>query len=79
MRNLSYELKNKSIDINKLEKYGFVKQDNGYVYNTKILDEQFEMSVSFSKDTNTSKLIDIFSGEEYVLVDVEATTRRVCW
>lgn len=74
MRNLENDLKNKTIDYNKLTEYGFEKQENKYILKTKIYNEQFEMIVSFSKEQNISKLIDIANEDEYVLVDVQEST-----
>ena len=71
MRKIINELKNKAIDFNKLLEYGFINQDNQYVFKTKIYSEQFEMIVCFSKEQNTSKLIDIANGDEYILVDIQ--------
>ncbi|MBR1802676.1 MAG: MGMT family protein [Clostridia bacterium] len=71
MRNLENELKNKIIDDSKLIKYGFVKQDNCYLFHTKICNNQFEMIVSFSEGQNTAKLIDIANEEEYIPVDIQ--------
>jgi len=74
MRDLSNYLKNKSIDNTKLTQYGFIKNDNKFVFNTKIHNSQFEMIVIFSKQQNISKLIDITNEEEYVLVDIQDST-----
>ena len=70
MRNLENDLKNKTIDYNKLIEYGFMKQENQYILKTKIYNEQFEMIVCFSKEQKISKLIDIVSEDEYILVDI---------
>ena len=72
MRNLEKYLKNKKIDYKKCLKYGFVKNDNEYIYSTNILDNKFKLSIYLSDKENYSKLIDLELGEEYTLVDVES-------
>lgn len=71
MRNLKHMLRNKTVNGNKLVKYGFTKQRNTYVYKTKIYNDQFEVIVTFSNDNNTSMLVDLATEEEYILVDIE--------
>ena len=73
MRILDNELKNKTIDYDKLLKYGFTKEDEMYLYKTKIYDEQFEMNVIVENNKITSKLIDLMNEEEYILVDIKDT------
>lgn len=74
MRNLKNELTNKSINYSKLLDYGFQKKGKEYIYIAKIYNDQFQMIVIFSKESNASKLIDIISGDEYVLVDIQDST-----
>ena len=74
MRSLNNELKNKIIDFNKLLQYGFINQDNQYIFKTKIYNQQFEMIVCFSEEQSISKLIDIANEDEYILVDVQDST-----
>lgn len=71
MRNLEYKLKDRKIDFTKLEKYGFEKKYESYVYREKILDNQFEVIISFSENKSVSRVVELFDGEEYALVDVE--------
>lgn len=78
MRNLENQLSNKKIINIKLLKYGFKKKDNKYIYKHKICNNQFEMIVEIKDDSMTSKLIDLASVEEYILVDLEESTRRIC-
>lgn len=72
MRNLKDILKNKTIDYNKLLEYGFVKEDEQYIYKTYISDNQFEVNIVISEKEKYSKLIDLESNMEFVLVDVES-------
>ena len=74
MRNLSNELKNKTIDYNKLLKYGFKKKESKYILKTKIHNEQFEIIINISEKEKTSKLIDLSNEDEYILVNIEGTT-----
>lgn len=71
MRKLDNLLKNKIVDYNKAIKYGFIKDKEIYCYKLKICDEQFEIEVTLSDNENTSKVIDLMTDEEYILVDVE--------
>ena len=73
MRDLSGELKNKSIDYTKLIKYGFIKENNRYVYKEEIFNDEFEVNVIFSEEKQYSELIDLESNTEFPLVDVETT------
>ena len=74
MRNLSNELKNKIIDFNKLLEYGFIEQNNQYIFKNRIHNEQFEMIVNVVDNTIYSKLIDLENGDEYILVDIADST-----
>ena len=74
MRNLEKELKNKTIDYKKLLEYGFVKENNCYIFKNKIYNNQFEMIVEISDNIKASKLIDIENEDEYILVDIEDST-----
>ncbi len=71
MRNLSYILKNRTIDYNKLLKYGFIKENEKYIYRTYIYDNQFEVNIIISDTEKYSKLIDTENKIEFALVDVE--------
>ena len=59
------------IDYNKLVEYGFIKKENTYLFKTKICDGQFEVIVSLSDNEKKSKVIDLATEDEYVLVDIE--------
>ncbi len=71
MRNLKESLKNRTIDYEKLIKYGFIKDNNVYTYKTPIYHNQFKVNIFFSEEKQYSKLIDIENNEEYALVDIE--------
>ena len=66
-------LKNKKIEVDKLNSYGFHKIKNEYCFETDIFQNQFHMIVTATEKEMTSKLIDNASDEEYALVDVESS------
>ena len=70
MRNLNKYLKNKIIDYDKLLKYGFIKENNIYIYNKKVLENTFNIKIEINGKENTSKIIDLLTNEEYILVDI---------
>ena len=64
-------LKSKKINFNKLIKYGFKEKNNQYEHTTTLIDNEFDLFVSFSKDGNLDyKVIDIIAKEEYFLIKV---------
>ena len=71
MRDLELLLKKKSIDYKKLKKFGFVKQNNLFVYKEQILDDEFEVQIYIDKTKKFSRVIDIENEDEYALVDVD--------
>jgi len=71
MRNLEEVLRNKTFDNKKLIEYGFILEENKYIYHHKILDEQFEVIVEINGNKAFSRVMDLFSEEEYALVDVQ--------
>lgn len=74
MRTLENELKNKEINYDELIKYGFIQENEIYLYKTKIYDKQFEMSVTVENNKMTSKLFDLTNEDEYILVDIQDST-----
>ena len=71
MRKIINELKNRTINYDKLLEYGFINNNDIYIYKNKICDDQFEMIVEIKKDDFTSKLIDLANEDEYILVDIQ--------
>ena len=71
MRDLYKDYKNKKFDEKKLIEYGFNKATNKFVYRETIVDDQFEIVVEISKSKAISKLVDLFSEDEYAMVDVK--------
>ncbi len=74
MRNLREILKNKTINYEKLIKYGFVNDNGIYTYKAKIYHNQFEVNIFFSQEKQYSKLIEMENNEEYALVDIESSS-----
>ena len=74
MRVIENELNNKTINPDKLLKYGFIQKNGIYLYKTKIYNEQFEMSVTVENNKMISKLLDLANGDEYILVDIKDST-----
>ena len=71
MRNLEDYLKIRTINYKSLIKYGFKKDDKGYLFEKDILDGSFCVLIRVSENEKYSKVIEKDLEEEYVLVDVE--------
>ena len=71
MRDLEVFLKKNTIDYKKLDKYGFIKENDKYVYKERILNNSFEVQIFIEEKRKSSKVIDVENEEEYALVDVE--------
>ena len=68
MRELKDFIKNKKINLKKLEEFGFELIDNSYYYHTSLLKNQFKMSVKISLDNSIfTEIIDTETNEPYVL------------
>lgn len=76
MRNLDIKLKNRKINYEKLLKYGFKKENEKYIYKTKIQNNQFEVNVIISNEKSYSKLIDLEDKAEFILVDLEVSNGK---
>ena len=70
MRVLDKDFENKKIKYENLLKYGFIKKNNIYVYENKIHDDNFKIIVEISNDKKNSKIIDLETNSEYILVDI---------
>jgi len=64
---------NKNINYDELISYGFRMDGDNYIYNKKIHNDEFNVIVSVSDDDITSKVIEVDSNEEYVLVDTSSS------
>lgn len=73
MRNLENQLKNREVNYEDLLKYGFKKQNEKYIYKTKLSNNQFEVNVTISNEENYARLIDLETNLEYILVDLETS------
>lgn len=66
-------IKNKKLNINKLEAFGFACAGTDFVYSTEIVDGQMRMTVTVSRDGSVrTEVIDNGSGEEYVLHGIDS-------
>lgn len=74
MRNLENILKKRAINYRRLAQYGFIKNDDLYIYKTNIMNNKFEVNIGISADKSYSKLIDNETNEEYTLVDIQSAT-----
>lgn len=56
------------VEIEKLMEYGFIKENDTYTFSTNLMNNDLKMYVIITKKQEiTTKLIDIFSNEEYIL------------
>lgn len=74
MRNLDSKLKNRKINYEELLKYGFRKENEKYIYKTKIKNNQFEVNTTISDKESYAELIDLENETEFILVDIETST-----
>lgn len=71
MRVFDDKLRNRTINYDKLLEYGFVKEDNIYLYRKMLDDDHFEMKVMIENNKMSSWLFDLISKDEYILVDIK--------
>ena len=68
MREVKDFIKDKKIDLKRLEKFGFKLKENSYYYNISLLKNQFKMCVKINLDNSIfTELIDTETNETYVL------------
>ena len=68
MREVKDFIKNKKIDLKRLEKFGFKLKENSYYYNISLLKNQFKMCVKINLDNSIfTEIIDVETNEAYVL------------
>ena len=68
MREVKDFIKDKKIDLKKLEEFGFKLINKSYYYHTSLLKNQFKMSVKISLDNSIfTEIIDTETNEAYVL------------
>ena len=68
MREVKGFIKDKKIDLKRLEKFGFKLINKSYCYHTSLLKNQFKMSVKISLDNSIfTEIIDTETNEPYVL------------
>ena len=68
MREVKDFIKDKKIDLKRLEKFGFKLKDNSYYYDIFLLNNQFKMTVKINLDNSIfTEIIDVETNETYVL------------
>ena len=68
MREVKDFIKDKKIDLKRLEKFGFKLKENSYYYNISLLKNQFEMCVKINVDNSIfTEIIDVETNEPYIL------------
>lgn len=71
MRKLDKKLENRKIEEARLINFGFVRENDSYLYETTILNNKFKVVINVSKDLKmTSRLIEIMTNDEYLLADL---------
>ena len=66
-------LKNKTVDVDKLENFGFHKASDSWIYKKNIYDDQLSLTLTFSGGKLFSRIEDS-AGEEYILHLVEGSS-----
>ena len=74
MRCLDRYFENRTIDVEKMREFGFIRKDNSFVYEASMSNPQFKIVVEISKERKFSKVIDRMENDEYELVDVKETS-----
>lgn len=68
MTDIDTLFKNRSVKFDRLLPFGFVKQEDAYIYSADLVSGQFKMTVTVTKEGKVSaEVIDGFSNEHYVL------------
>ena len=68
MREVKDFIKDKKIDLKRLEKFGFKLKDNSYYYDIFLLNNQFKMTVKINLDNSIfTEIIDVETNETYML------------
>ena len=73
MRDLSIYLKNRKIDNKQLINNNFIKENDTYMLEKEIHNNEFKVVIEITKEKQTSKVIDLISNEEYILVDTKTS------
>ena len=72
MREVKDFIKDKKIDLKKLEEFGFKLIDNSYCYHTSLLKNQFKMTIKINLDNSIfTEIIDTETNEPYILYLIE--------
>ncbi len=75
MEDIEKLLKNRTIDFKKLLEYGFIEKEKQYEYKTPLIENEFDIIVTFYKDSELDiKVIDLISNEEYLPIKIPQAT-----
>ncbi|GKX57956.1 MmcQ/YjbR family DNA-binding protein [Leminorella grimontii] len=75
MMDIDALFKRRKLNAARLPPFGFVKNKNGYTYSTHLIDGQFDMTVTVTKEGFVStELVDTSTGESYVLHRISSAT-----
>lgn len=75
MEDIEKILENRKINFKKLSEYGFIEKENQYEYKAALIENEFDIIVTFSQDGKLdAKVIDLMSNDEYLLVKVPYAT-----
>ncbi|MBD5390524.1 hypothetical protein HDR67_00750 [bacterium] len=74
MRDLTTEMRFRTILYDKLLPYGFIKEQEMFIYKSKILEDKFEIQVWIQNGNVSSRVFDVENECEYVLVNVAKAT-----
>lgn len=74
MRDLTSYFENRNIDYQKLLEYGFILANDLYYFKIDLYHFPFQVVVEIGKNRKISKVIDLETHDEYLLVDVVSST-----
>lgn len=69
-------LKSRTVDFDRLNKFGFKKVKENYIFEKRIQSGDFSIIIEVTKNEVISKVIDNFDASEYALVDVEDSSGK---
>ena len=64
------DISNREIDYDKLLLHGFSNHNGHYIFEKNICNNSLKVVIEISNDKSTSKVIDLSTNDEYILVDV---------
>ena len=67
-------LEKKKINYDLLTKYGFIKKDNSYCYETNIMNNDFKLMIEIINNSMFFKIIDNEFNDEYIMSNIESVS-----